>query len=101
MIISSRSKAIVTQRVLDVADVSQCDWHSDQAILYTNHTTKLDRAVLIDFVSTTQTWEPQVFKLHRKLLGLLHTLLGTRQGDVALDPELVWKHYSEPDDWAF
>jgi hypothetical protein len=30
--------------------------------------------------------------------GLIHTLLG-RRGDVALDPELVWKHYGEPDDW--
>jgi len=30
--------------------------------------------------------------------GLFHILLG-RRGDVALDPELVWKHYGEPDDW--
>jgi len=30
--------------------------------------------------------------------GLFHVLLGS-QGDVALDPELVWKHYGEPDDW--
>ena len=30
--------------------------------------------------------------------GLLHVLLGKR-GDVALDPELVWKHYGEPDVW--
>jgi hypothetical protein len=30
--------------------------------------------------------------------GLLHVLLG-RQGDVALDPELVWNHFGEPDDW--
>jgi hypothetical protein len=38
-------------RVLDVADVSQRDWHNDQVILYTNHTTKLDHAVVIDFAS--------------------------------------------------
>ena len=30
--------------------------------------------------------------------GLLHLLLG-RRGDVALDPELVWRHHGEPDDW--
>ena len=44
-------------RVQDVADVSQTDWHSGQVILYTNPNTKLDHAILIDFASTTQTWE--------------------------------------------
>jgi hypothetical protein len=28
--------------------------------------------------------------------GLLRVLLGR---DVALDPQLVWRHYDEPDDW--
>ncbi|KAJ3873483.1 hypothetical protein F5051DRAFT_419141 [Lentinula edodes] len=85
-------------RVLDVADVAQRDWHSDQVILYTNPTTKLDHAVLIDFASTTQTWEPHELNYIQNYFGLLHVLLG-RQGDVGLDPELVWKHYGEPDDW--
>ena len=31
------------------------------------------------------------FRLFRVLLGQV--------GHVALDPELVWKHYGEPDDW--
>jgi hypothetical protein len=91
--ISSRSNAsvVVTQRALDVADVSQRDWHSNQVILYTNHTTKLDHAVLIDFASTTQTWEPHELNYIQNYFGLL-------QADVALDSELVWKHYGEPDD---
>ncbi|KIK59494.1 hypothetical protein GYMLUDRAFT_60064 [Collybiopsis luxurians FD-317 M1] len=85
-------------RVLDVADISQRDWHSDQVILYTNPTTKVDHAVLIDFASTTQTWEPHERNYIANYFGLLYVLLG-RQGDVELDPELVWKHYGEPDDW--
>ena len=83
-------------RVLDVADISQRDWHSDQVILYTNPTTKLDHAVLIDFASTTQTWEPHELNLIENYFSLLHTLLDS---DVPLDSELVWKHYGEPDDW--
>ena len=83
-------------RVLDVADVSQRDWHSDQVILYTNPTTKLDHAVLIDFASTTQTWEPHELNFINNYFRLLHILLDS---DVPLDSELVWKHYGEPDDW--
>jgi len=82
-------------RVLDVADVAQRDWYSDQVILYTNPTTKLD---LIDFASTTQTWEPHELNYIENYFGLLHVLLG-RRGNVGLNAELVWKHYGEPDDW--
>ena len=85
-------------RVLDVADVAQRDWHSEQVILYTNPTTKLDHAVLIDFASTTQTWEPHELNFIQNYFGLLRVLLGG-EGDVGLDPQLVWKHYGEPDDW--
>jgi hypothetical protein len=83
-------------RVLDVADVSQRDWHSGQVILYTNPTTKLDHAVLIDFASTTQTWEPNEPNYIGNYIGLFMVLLDS---DVPLDSELVWKHYGEPDDW--
>ena len=83
-------------RVLDVADVSQRDWHSDQVILYTNPTTKLDHVVLIDFASTTQTWEPHELNYIGNYFGLLNVLLDS---DVALDSEQVWKYYGEPDDW--
>jgi len=63
-------------RVLDVADVSQRDWHRDQVILYTNPTTKLDHAVFIDFASTTQTWEPHGLNLFDNYFGLFRVLLG-------------------------
>ena len=83
-------------RVLDVADVSQRDWHSDQLILYTNPTTKLDHVVLIDFASTTQTWEPHELNFIGNYFDLLDVLLDST---VALDAERVWKYYGEPDDW--
>ncbi|KAG7089546.1 hypothetical protein E1B28_011219 [Marasmius oreades] len=69
-----------------------------QVILHTNPTTKLDHAVLIDFASTTQTWEPDEHNHIGNYFGLLHVLLG-RRGTVEFDPELVWKRYGEPDDW--
>ena len=90
MITPSRSKVVVKQRVLDVADVSQRDRHSDQFILYTNHTTKLDHAVLIDFVSTTQTWEPHVLNYIRNYLASTPCLVDKA---VLLDPWFVWKHH--------
>ena len=83
-------------RVLDVADVSQRDWHSDQLILYTNPTTKLDHVVLIDFASTTQTWEPHELNYIGNYFELLDVLLDS---DIALDAERVWKYYGELDDW--
>ena len=83
-------------RVLDVADVSQRDWHSDQLILYTNPTTKLNHVVLIDFASTTQTWEPHELNYIGNYFELLVILLDS---DIALDAERVWKCYGEPDDW--
>ena len=42
--------------------------------------------------------EPHALKYIHNDFDLLHVLLG-RQGNVALDPELVWIHYGEPDDW--
>ncbi|KZT02266.1 uncharacterized protein LAESUDRAFT_815464 [Laetiporus sulphureus 93-53] len=85
-------------RVLDLADISQRDWHNGQIILYTNPRTKVNHAVLIDFASTTQTWLHDELNYIDNYFGVLYVLLG-RQGDVGLDPELVWKHYGEPDDW--
>lgn len=85
-------------RVLDVADVSQRDWHNGQILLYTNPTTKLDHAVLIDFASTTQTYESHQLNYLSNYIDTLYVLLG-RQGDVGLDPELVWQYFGEPDEW--
>lgn len=85
-------------RVLDVADISQRDWHAGQILLYTNPTTKLDHAVLIDFASTTQTWKPDEPNFINNYFGVLRVLLGN-EGDVGFDVEVVWKHFGEPDDW--
>lgn len=65
-------------------------WHLAHA--YTNPKTKLDHAVLIDFASTTQTWEPDEPNLVNNYLGLLHVLLG-REGVVGIDSELVWDYF--------
>jgi len=85
-------------RVLDVADVSQRDWHHGQILLHTNPVTKVDHAVLIDFASTTQTWEADDRNLLNSYFSVLHVLLG-RRGDVGLDSQLVWKYFGDPDDW--
>ncbi|TFK31769.1 hypothetical protein BDQ12DRAFT_671616 [Crucibulum laeve] len=82
-------------RILDVADVSQRDWHNGQILLCTNETTKADHVVLIDFASTTQTWDSDEPNLIENYFGILRVLLT----DVGFDLDLVWKHYGEPDDW--
>ena len=84
-------------RVLDVADISQRDWHSGQILLHTNSKTKVDHALLIDFASTTQTWDPNVLNNIANYFGILRILLDG-QGN-GFDANLVWKHYGEPDDW--
>jgi hypothetical protein len=83
-------------RVLDVGDVSQRDWHNEQMLLCTNPTTNRDHAVLIDFASTTQTWEAHELNFIDNYFGMLHVLLGRHSG---LDSELVWQHFGEPDEW--
>ncbi|KZT63207.1 hypothetical protein DAEQUDRAFT_770806 [Daedalea quercina L-15889] len=85
-------------RILDMADISQMDWHSGQILVCTNARAQVDHAVFIDFASTTQTWEPEEVNVVRNYFGVLRVLLG-REGDVGIDPDLVWKHYGEPDEW--
>ena len=85
-------------RVLDVGDISQRDWHNEQILLCTNPTTNEDHAVLIDFASTTQTWEAHELNFIQNYFGILCVLLG-RERDSGLDSELVWQHYGEPDEW--
>ncbi|KAJ3767805.1 hypothetical protein FB446DRAFT_753756 [Lentinula raphanica] len=85
-------------RVLDVADIAQCDWHHEQLLLCNNSATKPDHVVLIDFASTMQTWDVDEPILLRNFIHMFRVLLG-KSGDSGLDPELVWKYYGEPDDW--
>ena len=53
--------------------------------------------MLIDFASTTQTWELDKLNHIANYYGILQILLG-REGN-GFNTELVWKHYGEPDDW--
>ncbi|KAJ3974805.1 hypothetical protein EV361DRAFT_597645 [Lentinula raphanica] len=85
-------------RVLDIADIAQCDWHNEQLLLCTNPVTKVDHAVLIDFALTMQTWKADEPVLLDNYFHMFRILLGW-QGDSGLSQELVWKYYGEPDDW--
>jgi hypothetical protein len=66
-------------------------------LLHRNSKTKVDHAVLIDFASTTQTWDTDVLNNIANYFGILRILLNG-QGS-GFDADLVWKHYGEPDDW--
>ncbi|KAF5344205.1 hypothetical protein D9756_011326 [Leucocoprinus leucothites] len=85
-------------RVLDVADITQHDWHSGQILLYTNPSTKLDHVVLIDFNFTSQTWDLDELNSYDNYFGVLRVLLG-HEGNVAIKPEFVWDNFGDPDDW--
>jgi hypothetical protein len=53
--------------------------------------------VLIDFASTTQTYSLDKLNYIANYCGILQILLdGEGNG---FNPELVWKHFGEPDDW--
>ncbi|KAG6906850.1 hypothetical protein DXG01_011729 [Tephrocybe rancida] len=80
-------------RVLDVSDVNQRDWHSGQILFYTNPTTLLTNAVMIDFALTTQTYEVDKPNHIKNYLGI-YTVLEPSFGE-----ELVLEHYGDPDDW--
>jgi hypothetical protein len=83
-------------RVLDIADVAQRDWHGGQILLCSSPATKVDHIVLIDFASTTQTWELHEANYIENYYGLLGTLLGRK---AAFGSQLVWEHFGKPDDW--
>ncbi|KAF9441842.1 hypothetical protein P691DRAFT_739419 [Macrolepiota fuliginosa MF-IS2] len=85
-------------RILHIANVSQRDWHHGQVLFFTDSGAGPNHAVLIDFASTTQTWELEEPNFINNYLGLICVLLG-REGDVGINSELVWEHFGEPDDW--
>jgi len=58
-------------RVLDLADVTQLDWHRGQILLHTDPTTKIDHAVLIDFADTFQTTEIEIMNRASNYSGAL------------------------------
>lgn len=67
-------------------------------ILTTNPRSKVDHAVFIDFAMVTQTWEPDEVNFLANYTNVLRILLGG-EGDVGIDPELVWQYYDKPDAW--
>ncbi|KAJ3767802.1 hypothetical protein FB446DRAFT_848867 [Lentinula raphanica] len=88
-------------RVLDVADISQRDWHREQFLLCTNPSTNVDHVVLLDFASTLQTWNPDE-PIHLMNYFHMFRMLLPRKNNpshVGLIQELVWDHFGEPDDW--
>ncbi|KAG6901011.1 hypothetical protein C0995_002530 [Termitomyces sp. Mi166 len=82
LIQSSRHAA----RVLDVSDIGQHDWHEGQVLFYTNPTTGIDHAILVDFGLTSQTYEEEMPNLIDNYSGMRYTL------NKAFDQELVLKH---------
>lgn len=55
--------------------------------------------MLIDFASTTQTWEPDKLNYIANYFGVLQILLSRDSEGNGFHTDLVWKHYGEPDDW--
>jgi len=58
-------------RVLDLADVTQHDWHRGQILLHTSPITNIDHVVLIDFGSATQTWEIEIINNASNFFGAM------------------------------
>ncbi|KAJ8502890.1 hypothetical protein ONZ45_g11344 [Pleurotus djamor] len=85
-------------RLLDIADVSQRDWHHNQILVSKNPETNEDHAVFIDFASTTQTWIPDDRNYLSNYFSTLMVLLGSI-GKVSLEKKLVFHHFGDPDDW--
>lgn len=85
-------------RILDLADVSQHDWHPGQILIRTEPSTQIDHAVLIDFASTSQTVASDDRILLQNYVGMFSVLRG-RAGPVSLDEQLVWKYFGEQDNW--
>ncbi|KAF9486117.1 hypothetical protein BDN70DRAFT_926827 [Pholiota conissans] len=83
-------------RVLDVADINQCDWHIGQILLHTTPDTSINHVVFIDLASTTQTWDPNTPNRLTNYSNVFSTLLDEES---PFDRELVWENYGEPDDW--
>ncbi|KAJ3571362.1 hypothetical protein NP233_g3805 [Leucocoprinus birnbaumii] len=85
-------------RVLDLADINQRDWHAGQILLYTNPTTNVTHAVLIDFAATTQSWKIGDLNFTGNYSEVLRALL-RRCAESGGNRRTVWEHFGEPDDW--
>ncbi|KAI0783445.1 hypothetical protein C8Q75DRAFT_783049 [Abortiporus biennis] len=83
-------------RVLDMADITQFDWHPGQILIHTNPSTKVDHCVLIDFAITNQTWSSIVPNWTINYMEMIRVVFDKKAG---LKPDLIWKHFAEPDEW--
>ncbi|KAF9485064.1 hypothetical protein BDN70DRAFT_989108, partial [Pholiota conissans] len=85
-------------RVLDVSDICQRDWCAGQIMVHTTPAQKLTHVVLIDFASTTQTWDPdQPILLDNHSPIFLMLIRWARS--VGFAQGLIWEHFDEPDEW--
>ncbi|KAG8823537.1 hypothetical protein FRC19_003626 [Serendipita sp. 401] len=84
-------------RILDVADIAQHDWHSDQILVHTSPN-ELTHAVLLDLASTSQTINPNKLHACHNFNGCLMALSGSL-GPVGIKADLLLENYGTPDPW--
>jgi len=85
-------------RVLDLADVTQLDWHRGQILLHTDAITKIDHAVLVDFADTFQTTEIEVINDASNYFEALLVFLHHARKFGLLDRQIL-DYFGEPDYW--
>ena len=85
-------------RVLDLADVTQLDWHRGQILVHTDPSTNIDHAVLIDFAYTFQTTDIEVINRASNYLQALFIFFHDTT-EFGLDRQWVLDHFGEPDYW--
>jgi len=84
-------------RVLDLADITQRDWHRGQVLLHTD-ITDIDHVVLIDFADTFQTSEIEIINRASNYFGALYIFLVDRS-KFGLDRQRVLDYFGQPDHW--
>ena len=84
-------------RVLDLSDVTQHDWHRGQILLHTRAITNIDHVVLIDFGSATQTWEIEIINNASNFFGAMSIFLNDAE-KFGLGEWLILDCFGEPDD---
>jgi len=83
-------------RVLDLADVTQRDWHRGQVLFHTDPITNIDHAVLIDFADTFQTTEIEIINRASNYFEALLIFLNHRE-KFGLDLQWVLDYFGKPD----
>jgi hypothetical protein len=84
--------------MLDLADISQNDWHAGQIMLHTNSETQVTHCVFIDFALTRMTWSINEPVMLSNYSDCLRVLLNKRRG-ILFDRALIHDHFGGPDEW--